>query len=351
MRAAFPDAPEEADNEVCEDGTACHWLASEIWHGNYPMLGSLSPNLRILTDEMFDGVDVYHGVLRSWANVEAVCEQYVPIPRILTGFGGTPDAWAYDPTTKTLYVADLKFGFRFVEVWFNWQLICYVVGLLDLLGLWDQDINVVCTIVQPRNYHRDGQVRSWRFRSHEIRPLVFTLVAAAARAMQPQAPCTPNPGCYDCAGRHACMAYQNSTALALEVSQNAIPLELTPEALGKELSVLKDAARKIEGRITGLTTQAEHLMRNGKHVPGWSMVGTFAREGWRKDSEVQLLTLAEKYFNNVSITKPPTLVTPAQARKILPSAVVAVYAHKPSTGVKLTKQDPLEATKAFGAIA
>ena len=95
MRAMFPLAPDEADNEVCEDGTACHWVASEVWDGRFPPVDSLSPNGRVLTDEMFDAVDMYHDVLRSWEGVIVVCEKYVPIPRILQGFGGTPDAWAY----------------------------------------------------------------------------------------------------------------------------------------------------------------------------------------------------------------------------------------------------------------
>lgn len=345
MRARFPDAPDEADSEVTEDGTACHWLASETWEQRFKQEGSLAPNNRVLTEEMFDATDTYHNVLRSWPGVVAVCEKYVPIPRILRGSGGTPDAWAYNPDTKTLYVADLKFGFRFVEVWENLQLICYACGLIDMLNLDWSNTNIVFTIVQPRARHRDGPVRTWKTTANDILPFVTMLAAAAASPEM----YTPNPGCFDCPGRHVCVAYQNAAMRALEVSYaGGDTHELEPRALGSELRLLKDAQKKLEGRISGLELQAESLLRKGTAVPGWILAATYARETWREGTEDQLKTLAEKYFGNVTVTKPAKLLTPNQVRQVLPKDVVAMFAHKPSTGVRLTKADPYEARKAFG---
>ena len=347
MRAMFPDAPEEADTEVTEDGTACHWLASEIWEQRFHAEGSLAPNGRVLTEEMFDAVDMYHSVLRAWPNgIVAVCEKVVPIPRILKGMAGTPDAWAYDPTTRTLYVADLKFGYRFVEVWENLQLICYACGLMDLLGLDWANTNIVFIIVQPRARHREGPVRHWRTTAAAITPFVVMLSVAATAATQ----YVPNPGCYDCCGRHACVAYQNASARALEVAYGGGAVhELSPAALGAELRLIKDAIKKLEGLESGYEIQAESLLRKGTGVPGWNLSATYARETWREGSEAQVMTLAEKYFN-VTVAKPPKLITPNQARKVLPTDIVAMYAHKPSTGARLTKQDPFEARKAFDNI-
>lgn len=344
MRAMFPDAPEEADSEVTEDGTACHWLASEIWEQRFPAEGSLAPNGRVLTDEMFEAVDMYHTMLRAWPNgIVAVCEKYVPIPRILQGFGGTPDAWAYDPTTRTLYIADLKFGFRFVEVWDNLQLICYACGLMDLLGLNWNDTNIVFVIVQPRARHREGPMRYWRTTSAVIASFVVMLSVSASAPTR----YVPNPGCRDCPGRHVCVAYQNAAMGALEVAYGGGAVhELDAAALGTELRLLKDAAKKLEGRISGLEVQAESILRAGKGVPGWNLSATYARETWRDGTEGLVLTLAEKYFN-VTVAKPPKLITPNQARKVLPTGIVAMFAHKPSTGARLTKQDPYEARKAF----
>lgn len=343
MRAMFPLAPEDADTEVTEDGTACHWLANEVWCGRLPAVDTLAPNGRVLTDEMFDAVDTYHGVLRAWSGVHAVCEQLIPIPRILQGMQGTPDAWAYNPDTKTLYIADLKFGFRFVEVWDNLQLICYACGLIDLLGLsWDTT-KIEFVIVQPRSFHREGPVRKWRTTAADILPFVMQLQVAANAPVQ----YTPNPGCFDCPGRHVCSAYQNAAMQAMEVAYGGGSThELSGVALGAELRMLKDAAKKLEGRISGLETQAESLLRGGKTIPGWSLAPSFARETWREGTESLVLTLAECYFKT-SVAKPTKAVTPAQARKVLPAGIVAMFAHKPSTGVRLVKQDPYEAKKAF----
>lgn len=341
MRAMFPAAPEEADNEVCEDGTACHWLASEIWERRFPQEGTLAPNGRVLTDEMFDAVDMYHDVLRSWPGVHAVCEQHIAIPRIATNFGGTPDAWAYNPDTKTLYIADLKFGFRFVEVWDNWQLICYVCGLLDLLGLDWQHTALEFVIVQPRCSHRDGPVRTWRTHAALLDDKITQLQAAAAAAT-----CyVPNPGCRDCPGRHVCVALQNSALTALETSYSGDPHELPPAALGDELRRLKEGVKRMEARVTGLEMQTESNLRSGTMVPGWTLAASYARERWREGTEPEVIALG--VLQGVNVAKPMRAITPAQARKLLPVAQVAMYACKPSTGMKLCKVDPYEARKAF----
>lgn len=348
MRAAYPEAPDEADSDVREDGTACHWLASEIWDGRFPAEGSLSPNNRTLDEDMFDAVDMYHDALRAWP-MPAVCEVSVAIERILKGMTGTPDAYAWDAATRTLYIADLKYGFRFVEVWENWQLVCYAAGLMEMLGingLEEQHVNVVFTIVQPRSNHRDGPVRTWKTKASNIRAQVNTLAHAAEAATATEAPaCTPNPGCGDCPGRHACTALQNSALCAMEQAYAGVPLELPLPALGDELRRMQDAAKKMEARITGLQEQAEHALRGGKVLPGWTLAPTFARERWQEGAEEKVLAVAQYY--NADIAKARKAVTPNQARKLIPANVVAMFACKPSTGVRLTRQDPYEARKRF----
>lgn len=350
MRAQYPTAPEEADSEVCEDGTACHWLAAEVHARRNPPLNSLSPNQRVLDEDMFDAVDSYLTVVNSWPNVVPVLEQQIPCDVIYPGMRGTPDAWAYDPTTRTLYIADLKYGFRFVEVWENWQLIVYAAALIALLqidGLGDQALTVKFHIVQPRCNHRDGPVRTWTVKGSDLRPYINELQHAAAAATReyPAPICTPNPGCTDCPARHACMALQNAALSALEVSYAGIPLELSPVAVGDELRRLKEALKRLEARVTGLEGQAEALLRSGHSVPWWSLEATYARERWRDGMESQVMTLGKYY--HAELAKPPTPISPAQARKLLPPDIVAVYAHRPSTGVRLTKQDPYQAKKKF----
>jgi hypothetical protein len=348
MRAAYPVASEEADDEVREDGIACHWLAAEIHAGHIPKLNSLSPNNRVLTEEMFDACDEYLGVINSWSAVGPFVEESIDCSVIVEGMSGTPDAWAFNAVTRTLYIADLKFGFRFVEVWENWQLVCYIAAILEKLnisGLEDQHITVHATIVQPRSFHRDGTVRTWTVKASDLRAQINVLRSAAAKAIAPNPECTPNSGCGDCPARHACTALQNSALRALETAYAGIPLELSPAAVGDELRRLKDAAKKLDARITGLESQAEALLRAGKVVPWWSLESSYGRERWRDGVEDYVLTLGRLYKQDLA--KPLQPISPTQARKLLPAELVAAYAHKPSTGVRLTKLDPFAAKKKF----
>lgn len=354
MRAAYPAAPEEADDDIREDGTAAHWLSHQITQGIYPELGSLSPNQRTLTEEMFDGVDMYHDALREHipAHVPIYHEHKLLLDSIHRGMSGTPDAFAWDGEKRRIYIADFKFGFRFVEVWYNWQMICYTLGVIDWLrnqgiDANDQTISVCFIICQPRSYHRDGPVRIWRAAASDLRGHWNQLIYAADVAMSDKTECTPNPGCGDCGGRHACKALQAAAYSALEVSYSGVPLELSPVAAGDELRRLKEAAKRIEARVTGLEMQVEQAIRNGEVVPHWSLSPTYARETWREGVESHVLGLGSYY--NVNVAKPVKPISPAQARKLLPLPIVAALTHKPSTGVRLTPADPYEARKKFSS--
>jgi Protein of unknown function (DUF2800) len=347
MRAAFPSMPDEADNEVCEDGTAAHWLASEVWEGRYPTEGSIAPNGRVLTDEMFDAVDLYHNVLRDaeWAGGETYCEQTQDCSVIYPDMSGTPDAFTVTP--GRLRIVDLKFGYRFVEVWNNYQLLIYAAALCAKFHLNDLT-QLELVIVQPRSNHREGVVRKWRTTLGAVQHHIQFLRDRAVAAMGDSPTCTPNPGCIDCAGRHVCEALANAAYRAVEVSYSALPLDTTPEIVGKELTMLKRAAKHIEARINGLEMEADRLLRNGSHVPGWTLTATFARETW-KQGGAQAIVALESYYPEAKgkLTKPPKTITPNQARAFLPANIVAMWSHRPSTGVRLTKQDPLAAIKAF----
>lgn len=347
MRAAYPDIPDEADNDVREDGTACHWLAAEVWQGRTPKEGSLSPNNRVIDEDMYDAVDMYLDVLRAWS-VPAHIEQPMDCSAIFKGMKGTPDAWAYDPVTRTIYIADLKYGFRFVEVWYNWQVLCYVLAILALLGingLEEQYVTVKAYIVQPRSNHRDGPKRTWTARVSDLRPYFNDIKRAAEMAMSAEPMCTPNPHCNDCPARHACVALQNSALGALEQSYAGMPLELTPAAIADELRRLQEASKRMEARITGLQGQAEALIRSGKVVPGYGLETTYARERWQEGKEGQVIALGQLLGKNLA--EPSKPISPARVRKLVPKGMTEMFSHKPSTGVRLSKSDPLEAIKKF----
>lgn len=335
---------EETDNEVREDGTACHWLAQQVWEGNRPSVGSLSPNGREITDEMYAAVEEYHDMLRAWAG-SPVLEQQVPVSRYFPGVAdGTPDGWDFDG--HVLNVGDLKFGYRPVEVWRNAQLVVYAWTLvceLSKQGHAPQRIRL--TICQPRCPHRDGTTRTWETTVPELAELAATLAAAAQACYAPSPVCTVGSQCRSCPGAFACRTLQAAGLGSVEVSYDATPFVLNEQQLGYELSKLMAAQAHMEHRITGLSAQAESLIRKGKSIPGFDMGRRATRWRWRAGVEPLIRALGPLF--NVDVMQEPRLKTVAKLRDTLGAEVVAMYAEKPDGELVLRQTDPNEAIKRF----
>lgn len=346
LLAGMGDNEDIADNEVREDGTAAHWVNAEVYEGRHPPIDSLSPNARIITEEMYDGCDLWHDVLRSWPNVVPVIEKPVPNSKVIRGsVDGTPDAWAYNPSTRTLYVADYKFGFRFVEVWWNDQLIIYAAGICELLGIRLQDVQLVFVIVQPRSYHHEGPVRHWYVAGASLVAHVAKLDAASLACHQPGAMCTAGNWCHDCPGRSACKTLHADAQVTHELSYDSTPFELTPDQLGVELARLEDAARRLEGRITGLQATAENFIRNQKQVPGYTFTSKQGRLVFKPGTLDQIKALAKLF--NVQAFKEPAPRTPTQLASLFPPGTLDNFTERVHSSAKLTRVGPHDIEKQF----
>ena len=347
LNAAIGTAPsDESDNEVREDGTACHWLAQEVWESRQHHVGDFSPNNRELTDEMFRAVDEYHDALRAMpANVRI--EQTIPVSKFFPGIAdGTPDGWSYDDSTNMLFVADLKYGFRPVEVWRNAQCIIYAWTLVCVLtgqGFAPEKVRI--TICQPRCPHRDGTTRHWTISVRELGQLAEWYAARAQDCYAPSPMCTVNPGCLTCPAAHACRTLQAAALGAVEVAYDATPFELNERQLGYELATLLQAQRHIDHRIQGLSAQAESLLRHGTRVPGFEMGRMATRWRWRPGTEQFVVRLGEMF--GVDVMVEPKVKSVAKLRNAFPVDVQAMYGDKPSGELKLVMSDPNEALKRF----
>lgn len=335
---AIPD--DELDNEVREDGTACHWLAQELIAGREHAIGDISPNGRELTREMFDAVDEYRAMLDSWGCMLNI-EQPVPVSQYMPGIqDGTPDAWGV--SGGTLHVGDLKYGFAPVEVWKNAQLTIYAYTLLRAMP-WITIDRIVLTICQPRCAHRDGTTRSWETTPGELIGLAHHLMERAQACHAPDPLCTVGPQCGNCPASYACPSLQAAGLRAAEISYGATPMELTERQLGHELAVLMQAQQNMENRIVGLSTQAEHLIRHGKRVPGFELGRKATRWRWRNGADQVLRRLGEMF--DVEVEAPPAIKSVAKLRNSFPIDVQALYAEKPDGELKLKMIDPHEAEK------
>lgn len=344
MCAAYPENPEEGSHEVREDGTACHWLAKELWDMVNHSEGELSPNNRLLTDEMFKACATYHDVLRSWPNVVPVLEQTLPMGFVYPNMEGTPDAFAYNPSINTLWVADLKFGFRSVEVWKNLQLILYAAAVIKQLGIEGRNPRIVLTVVQPRDYSRDGDVRTWETNWTELQPIVDWLSEQAHATMGPNPMCTSGPQCWDCPGRGACKSAQQSAMMGVEFTYGSTPHDLSVEALGAEAARLYDAEQRMEARKTGLYMQIENLLSRGISVPFHEMRESRTRRYIPAENLEKLKALAP-LFNTTAVEEKPRSMAALDAS--FPKELIAMYSRRPKGTLKVGRINPKDAERKF----
>lgn len=352
MNAAYPQPPDEKTRE----GDAFHWLCSETIKA-YPLChiptGTRAPNGVVIDDEMQEGLDV-------------VLESIEPEKRLVPGCGcplwiehrmhgswihpelhfGTPDLVTFKH--GFLDVFDWKYGHLFVDEFECWQLICYALFWLQKLcdeeKLDDHQIVVRMHVVQPRAYHARGPHRVWTVRGSDLRAYANILRGAVEKALVPKPIATTGSHCRDCPGRHACEANQQSAQTAIEISKATMPHEMPPEALGSELRMLWAAKERLDARLTGLVAEADKLMRTGTKVPHTMLEATGGRESWLKPVE-EVIALGEVLQKPLS---KPGVITPNQARKLgVPEDVIAVFASRPTGGLKLVLDDGSKARRAF----
>jgi hypothetical protein len=352
LAALYP----EDDGPEAREGVAAHWCATETLQGRTRRVGDVAPNGVTITEEMEDGAALYVGACLSRIDLTTIrVEQTLPATDIHEQCGGTSDTSGRGYEPYVLHVVDYKFGFGFVDAFENWQCLAYVSQLLsDLIarGEWDwaqEDVTFVeITIVQPRSFHRDGPVRSWRVRLSALRAHFNTLRNAAAASLQPNAKCAVGEYCRYCPARHACPTLQNAALSACDVAGQAIAFDLPPAAVGNELRRLHYFAKLLKARIDGLEVEALSMLRQGKGVPHFIADSQPGRLVWREDFGADAVIAMGDALGK-DLRKPATPITPTQAAKAgIDASVIDAYAFRPRGEMKLVPFDNRDSRKIFG---
>ncbi len=334
------------------EGTAAHWAFEEILAGRLVDVGLLAPNGVVLTEEMVQGAEMFVETIDDVrGDADLHIEERVDIPFIHAQNWGTPDVWFYlhNPTTGilTIYILDYKFGHDPVEEFENWQLINYLAGILEKLGIdgageFFTEVNL--TVVQPRCYSRGSSVRTWSTKATELRGYFNILRMAAEAACAPNPKATVNPSCEHCSGRHACEVLQKAGMKAASLSRVAIPLDLPPAALGLELTMLKIAKQALDARISGLEESVYAGVLSGERIPGWTVENTQGRQAWTRPV-AEVISLGQLMGKDLSKLG---AVTPKQAIKAgLPAAIVNSVSASPNGAPKLVPDNLTMLRKVF----
>jgi hypothetical protein len=298
-----------------------------------------------IDDDMIDGAVLY----ADEAQVGGRYEESVAILDVHPECWGTPDYWRYILETylKLLKVIDYKYGHRFVEVFEHYQLIAYCAGIARFLNL-PPDFPVMLVIVQPRNYTH-GPVREWKTTVGEIYRICAETIAPRVKlALGPNPPTVTGRHCLDCRARHVCRTLAVETASLVDYSHTAEVQDLSPEAVGQELRILKEAIKRLEARYTGLYEHASNLARNGQRINHWGLEPGAGRLKWKEGATPDTLAAMGDLFG-VNLRKPLAVITPTQAKEAgIDKGVLGEYAHRPSGAMRLIQDDTTRTRKIFG---
>ena len=343
--------PQDDSPETLE-GNAAHWCFVELFWNRPLSLASVADNGIPVTQEMIDGAQLYvrtvdeHLRERGLDRSVLVVEGRVTMPSVHALNFGTPDT-RYGWNRSGLHAFEYKFGHRFVDAYQNWQNIDYLLGMADQIPDFD-DLTTPfsLTVVQPRNHDGEGYVRTWMGMMHELRPFRNILAAAADKAVAPNPTATPGAHCYECPGRHACLPLQRSGYKVVWLSKQSVPIELSDDALGNELKLLRDAAEVLKHRIGGLEDDAMlRMTRKGRSVPHFAIEQALGREAWNRPVE-DVIAMGKLFGKDLG---KPGVLTPKQAKEAgMPAALVDPMIKQETRGLKLVEDDGRKAAKAFG---
>jgi hypothetical protein len=220
---------------------------------------------------------------------------------------GTADVVLFND--RDFWVIDLKYGFGEVKAKDNPQLLAYAIGALHKFGDKGQALHLA--ILQPRT---GGDIAdTWDPEDHDVDNFADTLDATIELATSPDAPLVPSEdACRWCRAAAICPALRKE---ALEPFQNLD--EPTIPALGTDaLADLLNRSKLLSALLSAVQDEALRRALSGQTLPGWKLVESVTRRAWVRDYGALLneLKLAGLPVDKLA---PPTLVTPAQAEKLV----------------------------------
>jgi hypothetical protein len=343
-----------APNIPAAEGTASHEVAEQrlgIALKGYiskPLAeGDTAGNGVTLTAEMIENAEFYaNNFIETYSQCDAGTlygiEDKLAIHEVHPECYGTLDGWIYDENRGELFVDDYKYGFVFVDVFENWQLICYTAGLKQKLQI-PNDCNVIMRIIQPRAYSSEGPVREWRVEMGDLHTYFATLRNNAAAAMSGKGELITGSQCKHCGSRYACEPALRAGLRLYEVADSITTQELTPDAMGAQLAVINRALEQLGSLKSAYEEQIKATIKTGKCVSGWGLQQSYGRQKWKNPDEV--LELGKLLELDLTKTTP---ITPKQAEALgVDKSIIAAYSETPQNGFKLVKDDGSKARRAF----
>lgn len=249
---------------------------------------------------------------------------------------GTPDYSCYTTDTGTLKVKDLKFGYGWIEVFENWQLLSYAVLLYQPFCT-----SVELTIIQPRASHPEGPVRRWMFNADLMRNYRNRVYGAMDDAAIDEPFVKTGAHCRYCRGLVNCHAARAAAGYAIDYADTAGHGSLTPETIALEMDITERAVRMLTQRQTALEESGLAMCKVGKVISGWEARSVMGVLAWNIDP------IAVGDAMGTDLRAPVKAITPTQARdrKLIPTDTIKSLTSRITGGIKLKRIDHTRAKR------
>lgn len=303
-----------------EEGTAAHELAEKCLVNGYSASRFLGETVNgfLVDRDMAENVQVYLDYARSLIRPgdEWEVEVRFDLSALVDGLFGTSDLVIFKPSTKTLYVIDLKYGVMGVDAVDNDQAKIYAMGAYYSKQNWDIE-TVVVAIVQPRRMFGEP-IQTWEVSTLDLMLWTDEIVADAALTREDHDP-IPGDWCRYCPAAAICpgltgLVYTLAAAAHTEDGDIVVTHEnYTPE----QLSTILKHKSVIEAWLKAVDTLAKHEFKQGRPLPGFKEVAGRATRKYAAPEDVVVDVIGMGLgIDRKDLYTEPELVTPAELEKV-----------------------------------
>lgn len=347
--AQMTDLVPNEGGPAAEEGTAAGELLQAMLEQR-----SLKPNVsgvakngvRFDSDMYFYLTPIAQEILNK--NVQVFCEQrvdWVPTPGLVIR-GQFDISYIIG---DTLYIEDLKYGWKIVDVKKNWQLLGYAIGKQLALHYAGQPVpkNIQFTIHQPRPHHEEGRSRVWTIDREETTKYYYDIQTRMTQIINGTRELITGKHCKYCpAAANRCPAinralYEGIDQVMYDFKQD----DVSESEIAKQLQLLDDVANIVKIKADSLNQLAVIKMREGKVIPGYGLEEKFGDRSWKADVTPE----AMEVLTGINLIE-RNMMSPAKAEKMgVDKKLVKDLVERRSTGIKAVRKDfTKQAEQVFG---
>lgn len=333
-----------------EEGTAAHWLASQILTGQCSdpseWVDRKAPNGVYVDADMVDSVTYYTDQIATRPKA-----RWIENTMKLTVFDGLtivarPDVISDDENDRNrrVYIDEFKYGWRIVEPEMNWSMIAQAATFFAD-RYFDPDTWFEFRVHQPRPYHPIGRTRKWIIsaaRFTDLRNQLITQLLTETDELK------TGPHCYKCPSRSFCPALRDAVMQSFDVIES-----INPDRLDEaELSYMMDALTKFDHLLSdyksAIAERITHEINAGKIIRNYRISRREGSLDWLPGIDAGTLRLLAPPDKAVSKEKP---ITPKQAMKFIPESLVMSLSERKPGGSSLVRSDTNQSVmQLFGPI-